>query len=529
MLKFTPVILTNSLTKIARFPQWSGGMGLFVLAFVIRLVYAAQFSFPPLDDPAYYIQTARSFFTPHPWQVSIIWNFQPRFATLLHPALDYWQPLPALVIALSFWLFGQNLLAAQLPSILAGALLPVFTFGLGRQVFAKLTNVSSDTAGWLGLAAGFYLAINPLLVYQSAAPDSSMLYAALVAGALLGWERERSRWQAVSLGLLIGLAYLTRTPAIFFILTGAMWLVWQRNWRDSLWVGLGVALPIGLWSLRNWLTFGFVVSPAGLQTIFIFNYQSLFNYQNLPNFSSFGAGGLVQIVKVRWEALANAWFDVLNSLFFPTVGPALWGLFLLLRQTRVGLGLGALYSLGLFVGLPLIFGVASTNGSYYHSVGSSAPVLAIGLIYSGWWLAAWVKRHGWLQVSLLPALALLLIILTLLKFGASYQAAYAVQQNEGETYRQIGVWLSQHPATSVITNEPSSLNYATGVPTVRLPAAENLDILAQVAAFYHANYIIVTENTGLYPYLLQNAAQNKHFQLVFRAPNDAFEIYSVLL
>ncbi len=508
--------------------QRAAGPGLFVLAFAIRFVYAVQFSFPPLDDPAYYIQTARSFFTPHPWQVSIIWNFQPRFATLLHPALDYWQPLPALAIALSFWLFGPSLLAAQLPSMLAGSMLAVFTFGLGRRVFARLADVSPDTAFWLGLAAGLYLAINPLLVYQSAVPDSSMLYAALVAGALLGWEQVRSGWQAAGVGLLIGLAYLTRTPAVFLILALGGWLLWQRNWRNLLWVGLGAVLPVSLWSLRNWLTFGFLASPAGLQTIFIFDYQSLFNYQNLPDLNSFWAGGLVQIVKVRWEALANAWFDVLNPLFFPTVGPAVLGLFLLLRQTRVGLGLWAVYSLLLFVGLPLIFGVASTNGSYYHSVGSSAPLLAIGLIYGGWGVAAWVKRRGWLRVSLLPALAILLLILTLLKFGASYGAAYALQQSEGETYRQIGVWLSQHPATSVMTNEPSSLNYATGVPSIRLSAAENLHVLAQVAAFYHTDYIIITENVGLYPYLLHKPSPNQRFQMVYRAPDNTFEIYSVL-
>ena len=472
---------TNLLTNPARTLQWSTGPGLFVLAFVIRLLYASQFSFPPLDDPAYYIQTAHSFFTPHPWQVSIIWNFQPRFATLLHPALDYWQPLPAIVIALSFWLLGPNLLAAQLPSILAGSLLSVFTFGLGRRVFAKLPAVFPETAFWLGLAAGLYIAINPLLVYQSAVPDSAMLYAVLVAGALLAWQQWRNEWQAVGVGLLIGLAYLTRTPAVFLILAGLGWLFWQRNWRDLWWVGLGTILPISVWSIRNWLTFGFVASPAGLQTIFIFDYQSLFNFQNQPSFSSFWAGGLAQIVKARWEALTNAWFDVLNPLFFPSVVPAILGLFLLLRQTRLGLGLGALYSLLLGVGLPLIFGVASTNGSYYHSVGSSAPVLAIGLVYGGWWLAGWIKGRGWLRISLLPVLAILVLVLTLLKLGASYGAAYALQQNEGETYRQIGVWLGQHPANSVITNEPSSLNYATGVPSIRLPAAENLDVLAQVA------------------------------------------------
>jgi hypothetical protein len=492
-----------------------------------------------LDDPAYYIQSARSFFTPHPLQISIIWNFQPRFNAVLHPALDYWQPLPAFSIALAFLFFGQNLLAAQLPSLLAGALLPVFTYILGRQIFTAITDLSLIVVSRLSLAAAIYVAINPLLVYQSSSPDSSMLYAGLIVGALLCWNNTQaiSRGRAFSFGLLSGLAYLARTPAIFLILAWLVWLVWQRfrpslsqryNWQTLLLVGLGLVLPVGLWSLRDLVTFGFISSPAGLQTIFINDYQSLFNYETPVNFNTFLSSGFSTIVEVRWEALTNAWSGVLDPLLFPTALPAVIGLIMLVRRQARLIGLAALYTLCLGLGLPLIFGVASTFGSYYHSVGSSAPYLSIGLVYLGWWLASWVKRRRLLRASLLPMFGLLLLSLTILKFVISFQVAAQGAHDTAATYNQLKLWLDQHQAHTVITNEPSSLNYATAIPAIRLPANEDLATLGRLADFYHADYLVITESSGRYPNLLEKSqGQGSRFALVYREPSNAFEIFSI--
>lgn len=514
--------------------DWGVTASLFFASFLLRLVYAAQFPFPPLDDPAYYIQAARNFFTPHPWQISIIWNFQPRFSSLTHPAFDYWQPLPAFAIAAAFLLFGQSLLAAQLPSIIAGSLLPIFTYWFGRRTFGRLPQFSPRLAFALSLAAATYIVINPLLVYQASMPDSSMLYSVLVVAALWVWNKtpRKAIWQPLAFGLLTGLAYLARTPAVFLVLAWLIYIGWSwrqkqgaAKWREVLFTLVGIGLPVGSWSLRNLLTFGFVTSPAGLQTLLIFDYQSLFNYQTPVNFSTFVARGIGPILQVRQEALANAWFQVLDLLLFPTALPAVLGLGLLAAK-KVGLGLATLYSLLLLGGLPLIFGVASTNGSYYHSVGSSAPFLALGLVYIGWLLAAWVRRRNLLRTPILPALGGLVLILTLIKFGVSYNAAVEGSRSTNETYRQVTSWLTQHPATAVIANEPSSLNYATGLPAVRLPADENLEVLAQVAAHYQASYIVITESAGKYPALLQSP-DNQRFPLVYRAPDDAFEIYGV--
>lgn len=517
--------------------DWAISGCLFLGAFAVRLLYAVQFKFPPLDDPAYYIQAARSLFSPQPWQISIIWNFQPRFAAVLHPALDYWQPLPAFAIAGSFLIFGQSLWAAQLPSLVAGACLPVFTFWLGRKTFAFLPDLPETTNYRLSLVAAIFVLANPLLIYQSTFPDSSMLYSALIVAALWLWgDREKQRWwQAFGFGLLTGLAYLARTPAVFLMLawlTLILWQFWKKSldrprWQNILLAIVGVGLPVSLWSLRNLLVFGFITSPAGLQTIFIFDYQSLFNYQTPVNLQTFLAGGIGQIVGIRLEALGQAWSQGLDFLFFPTVLPAGAGLiWLVIKSKRILIVFSAWYSLLLLLGLPLIFGVASINGSYYHSIGSSAPCLAVGLIYGGWWVANWVRRRRLLRTSLAPILILLLAILTLFKAIFSLSGAVSVQNNEGQTFSEISTWLQQHPSAAVITNEPSSLNYAANVSAIRLPANENLEVLSQVASYYHAGYIIITETAGQYPALLDSPA-NHQFPLVYRAANDSFEIYRV--
>ncbi|MEI6046518.1 MAG: glycosyltransferase family 39 protein, partial [Chloroflexota bacterium] len=285
---------------------------LFGLAFAIRLVYALQINFPPLDDPAYYIQAARSLSGPRPldFELSIIWNFHPLFDNVRHPAMEFWMPLSSFLIGFSTWLFGDHFFTAQLPSLIAGALLPVYTWYFARRFLP---------AG-LSLVAGLLVALNPLLAYQSALPDSSMLYAALVCPALLmlgSLRGKAERWflgRALAFGWLVGLAYLARTPAVFLALTYFGFWILDFRWinrkskiLELLMVILGMALPVGGWSLRNFLLFGFISSPAGTQTLFLFDYQDLFNYQTPVNFATWLEGGLGKIIGIRLEALGSAW------------------------------------------------------------------------------------------------------------------------------------------------------------------------------------------------------------------------------
>jgi len=545
---------------------------LFILSLLVRLIYALQIEFPPLDDPAYYIQAARGLGGPRPldFEVGIIWNFQPLFETVRHPGMEFWMPLSSFAIALSNWLFGNSFFSAQLPGILAGSLLPLYTYWFGRRFLSF----------GLSLLAGLLVAFNPLLVYQSTLPDSSMLYAALIGAALLLWPPSSPKPQftkAFTFGLLVGLAYLARTPAIFLAFTWVLVTVWEqgrhltfrlrnknplanpqsidhshnlKSWPTL----LGIILPIASWSLRNWLLFGFVTSPAGTQTIFLLDYQDLFNYRAPLTLQSWLAAGPSQIISVRLEALVSAWRNVLDPLSPPTALLAGLGLgWLAKRESTVRPA--ALYTLLLFLGVPLIFGVASLNGSYYHSAASSAPFLTVGLVYLvknlGLSSKSRVRATGqtsepasklkpdqspmpqasthhlqpfFTQPSTLILVGLVLLNLVLLPLNAG--PAIEVHRQDKALFGRVKLWLDNHPTQVVITNQPATLNYVTAgrVGAVRLPTNQDLTILEEVARKYGANYIILTEQAGRYPALL-DASTNIRFPMVHQGGD--FEVFAV--
>ncbi len=502
--------------------------GLFGLAFLVRLVFALQLSFPPLDDPAYYIQAAKTFFSPRPldFEVSIIWNFQPLFPNVRHPGFDFWMPLTSIAVAVSRLLFGPSYFAAQIPGLVAGSVLPLFAFYFSRR-FLSLS---------LSLGAGLLTVFNPLLVYQAALPDSSMLFAALAGGAVLALgtlSREAKGPRpgtALAFGLLVGLAYLARTPAVFLGLAwlGGMILNLKYKkpfyWRELVLILGGMFLLVGGWSLRNLWLFGFFTSPAGTQSIFLSDYLDLFNFKHPVSFNTWLEAGPGKILGVRIEALGSAWQNVLNLLTPPSAFLGVGGLgWLAYREKEARTA--ASFSILLFLGLPLIFAEASLHGSFYHSAASLAPFLTAGEVFLLWEVVLWLRGKIFLKPKvILPALLGSLLILNFLLLFISANQAISLHQKEEELYSRISAWLLSHPGGAVITNQPASLNYASGVPSIRLPANEGLDSLKEVARLYQASYLILTETAGLYPALL-DSSPNSSFPLVYQGGD--FEVFAI--
>jgi hypothetical protein len=77
-----------------------------------------------------------------------------------------------------------------------------------------------------------------------------------VALYLLGGPSKGRGVPGAAAGLALGLAALTRPTTAFFALGSGMALLAQRRWRDSFWLCLGGAVPVGLLVLLNWTTFG---------------------------------------------------------------------------------------------------------------------------------------------------------------------------------------------------------------------------------------------------------------------------------
>ena len=526
---------TTSLPKSKLNAILTWPVGLFGLALVIRFGYALQLPFPPLDDPAYYIQGARSFFNGHPLDLAIIWNYHPAPATVLHPGFDFWMPLTSFLIAASFLLLGDTALAAQLPGILAGSILPVLTFWLARRVFASL-GINGRIQFRLAGGSGLYIALNPLLAYQSAVPDSQMIYAALAAAAILVWTGSEGPARSFGLGLLLGLAYLTRSHAVFLIiawfLITLVRLIRQRDSRKetlklaAFTIG-GLGLIAGPWLVRNWLTFGSFSSPAALESALIYNYATLFNYETPINFGTFAHLGLDKILQARLIALYNAWVEVLGTMFVPTVILPGVGIFLLWRRNSGLVGRWLLYCLLLGLGLPLVFVAASSTGSFYHSSGSLAAFGAIGYIFLLYLAGEYYRKIRPDGVAFFPLLLTALLAVELVQFGVSVGGTIGTHRHDQAVYARLNDWLAANAISGpIIADEPSTLNYATGRPALRLPSDESLEVVQGLAKRYQAGYIVITGYFGRYPTALESP-DNKIFPLAYQDPQAEFEIYKV--
>ena len=172
----------------------------------------------------------------------------------------------------------------RLVSLLFGALGVLATWGLGRELW--------PSSEWLPLAAAGVAAFIPQFLFMSAVVTNDTAAMALSACVLWavartvrrirrqrffnatsearGASKTAARW-AVLLGLLLGLAALTKVSVLGLILLVSLLLLaamrryGRVGWRTALlWLGtaLGVAALVGgWWYLRNWFLYG---SPFNL-------------------------------------------------------------------------------------------------------------------------------------------------------------------------------------------------------------------------------------------------------------------------
>ncbi len=98
-------------------------LGLLAIAWAIRLALAAHIAFPPLDDPAFYLQTARSLAAGRGLVSDVLWSYQFTFPSVTHPSHEYWMPIATLLMVPWIKAFGDSLLVAQIPGTFCAALL----------------------------------------------------------------------------------------------------------------------------------------------------------------------------------------------------------------------------------------------------------------------------------------------------------------------------------------------------------------------------------------------------------------------
>ena len=180
---------------------------------------------------------------------------------------DWQPPLYYLLQTPAFWLSGGSLTAMRLVSLLLGAGVVAFAYGLAWRLFR---------ARWLALTTAVFVAFLPQHLAIMASANNDAL-AELLIGAILfvlvGWvetgdwrleigESPQSRKTLVVLGLLLGLGYLTKGtvyPLTAVVGLAIVWRYWRR-WGELVRAGLWTAVPAGLlgllWWARNLIVYG---------------------------------------------------------------------------------------------------------------------------------------------------------------------------------------------------------------------------------------------------------------------------------
>ncbi len=171
------------------------------------------------------------------------------------------------------WPFRGAALAVYLVrwmSVALGAVTVLAAWLTARELVAR-----DSSAGylWLPLAAAAISALNPMFLFVTGSVNNDALVIALCAVCL--WlmvryvQREPSPWQWALLGVLLGLASLSKASALGMLalaaLTGAV-VAWKaRSWRTLFVAGLCIAVPLALiggwWYYRNWVLYR---DPLGL-------------------------------------------------------------------------------------------------------------------------------------------------------------------------------------------------------------------------------------------------------------------------
>jgi hypothetical protein len=123
------------------------------------------------------------------------------------------------------------------------------------QAFPRLRD-----AVWLGVAVAYG---NPMLLACAMSVQNDVPALAL---ALWGLDHARKQ-KPVAAGLLVGLACLTKLPAVTVLAGVAILLARRREWRPVLTAtAMAVAVP-GWWLIRNWLTYGDLTGKRAVEAV----------------------------------------------------------------------------------------------------------------------------------------------------------------------------------------------------------------------------------------------------------------------
>jgi hypothetical protein len=491
----------------------------FAVALLVRILAASIVVFPQPEDTAYYVGVARNLLDGHGLTSNAIWSYQTPPLSFPRPAFEVWLPLPTFLAAIPMAVLGLTFASAQWASIIVGALVPVLAWRIGADA-ALDRGLSASRVRVLAVGAGLTAAVYLPLVLHSALPDSTMPFAVLALAACALMPRLLRDADAgtlrlidarlIALGVLIGLAALTRNEAVF---VGFAWLVvvWARRGipgRRKLSLVLAPALialaVFAPWMVRDWIEFGNPLPGQALANALSVTGFDIFAWQDPPTLSRYLAVGPGRLLEMRLEGLYHNLFTVLLIPGFPTsfVGLVALPWFARLRSVAPL----AVLSVTTFLVTSLVFPVSTTWGTYLHAAGPAHVLLIVsallGLDAFIAWVGArrgWTRPVAWLGAALTVSASLLFLAApTGMPFvGGQSQALASRYAAVDEALAAMGRPVSQEPP--IITNFPIWLGVATGAEALALPN-ESPAAVADLASHFGSKLLVmVGDEHGIWP------------------------------
>ena len=260
-------------------PLWAG-LGVFVAAVAIRLLYIASIK----GDPLFMTFILDSLVYDR-WAAEILkgdWLSRGMGLLNLSPGYAYW-------LALVYAVFGHSLLANALLQFLIGGLVSVLVFLLSLELCGD---------GIVALVCGAcYACYGPAVCYE-AMPITAAWINMLNLSSL--WILIRSRncpsaGKSFAAGLLLGISYLFRPTVLLFgfcavllarRLFGPLESVWAKCLAAFV---IGLALPLGMFGMRNLAAAGkmaFTVNTGGINFFIGNNRHATGTYMHFQDIES---------------------------------------------------------------------------------------------------------------------------------------------------------------------------------------------------------------------------------------------------
>jgi hypothetical protein len=495
----------------------------FLIALAIRIVAASLVVFPQPEDTAYYVGVARNLLEGQGLTSGALWSYGTPPLSFPRPAFEVWLPLPTFLAAIPMALFGSTFQAAQASSVVVGAIVPVLAWRLGADA-ATERRLSLSRTRVLALGAGLTSAVYLPLVLHSALPDSTMPFAALAIAACVLMPRilrdagrvSLANPKVVALGVLIGLAALTRNEAAF---VGLAWVVavWrtpvlERSRKLAL-IAMPAAVALAIfvpWMVRDWLVFGNPLPGQALSNALSVTGFDIFAWNDPPTMARYLAEGPRRLLLMRAEGLYHNLFTV---LLLPGIPAAFLGLIALpfFIRLRAILPLAVL-SITTFLVTSLLFPVSTTWGTYLHAAGPAHVLLIVcallaldAAIERLGQMRGWTRPVAWLGGALTIFGSLLFMAALMPSFGGL--SVGLAQRYEALAAQMDAAGMPLEDQGPIITNFPIWLSEATGARALALPAESPRDVIDLASNFEGTSLLILHgDGHGDWPAILDTNA-----------------------